>query len=117
MEGLILTVWIGLAGACVGSFTNVVAWRLPRRESVVFPASHCPRCGHTVRWHDNLPVLGWLILGGRCRDCSQPISWRYPVVEGISALLWLSACLVSRTGGGGFADALQPWAGDPKDQK
>ena len=61
MEGLIL-VWTGLLGACVGSFTNVVAWRLPRQESVIFPGSHCPKCGHAIRWHDNLPVLGWLLL-------------------------------------------------------
>ena len=52
MEGLILA-WTGLLGACVGSFTNVVAWRLPRQESVVFPGSHCPKCGHVIRWHDN----------------------------------------------------------------
>ena len=51
MEGLILA-WTGLLGACVGSFTNVVAWRLPRQESVVFPGSHCPKCGHSIRWHD-----------------------------------------------------------------
>ena len=51
MEGLILA-WAGLLGACVGSFTNVVAWRLPRQESVVFPGSHCPKCGHAIRWHD-----------------------------------------------------------------
>ena len=63
MEGLIL-VWIGLLGACVGSFTNVVAWRFPRQESVVFPGSHCPKCGHAIRLHDNIPVLGWLLLRG-----------------------------------------------------
>ena len=57
MEGLILA-WTGLLGACVGSFTNVVAWRLPRQESVVFHGSHCPRCGHAIRWHD-IPVV-WL---------------------------------------------------------
>ena len=63
--------WLTLLGACVGSFTNVVVWRLPRGESVVFPGSHCPRCGHAMRWHDNLPVLGWLLLMGRCRDCQS----------------------------------------------
>ena len=57
MEGLILA-WTGLLGACVGSFTNVVAWRLPRQESVVFPGSHCPKCGYAIRWHD-IPVA-WL---------------------------------------------------------
>ena len=62
MESLILLV-LALLGCCLGSFTNVVAWRCPRRESVVTPGSHCPRCGHSIRWHDNVPVLGWLLLG------------------------------------------------------
>ena len=88
MESLIL-IWLALLWACVGSFTNVVAWRWPRRESVVTPGSHCPHCGHGIRWHDNLPVLGWLLLRGQCRDCGSPISWRYPAVEAFSALLWL----------------------------
>ena len=80
-----------LAGSCVGSFINVVVWRLPREESVVWPGSHCPHCGHSVQWHDNIPVIGWLSLGGQCRDCRQPISARYPVVETLTAGLWLSA--------------------------
>ena len=62
MTGLII-LWTAALGACVGSFTNVVVWRLPRRESVVHPGSHCPRCGHAIRWHDNIPVFGWLLLG------------------------------------------------------
>ena len=112
MEGLIL-VWTGLLGACVGSFTNVVAWRLPRQESVVFPGSHCPKCGHAIRWHDNLPVLGWLLLRGRCRDCDAVISWRYPAVEALSAGLWISALLVWPGAGGGLPDLWLPWAGLP----
>ena len=112
MEGLIL-VWIGLLGACVGSFTNVVAWRFPRQESVVFPGSHCPKCGHAIRWHDNLPVLGWLLLRGRCRDCDAAISWRYPAVEALSAGLWISALLVWPGAGGGLPDLWLPWAGLP----
>ena len=112
MEGLILA-WTGLLGACVGSFTNVVAWRLPRQESVVFPGSHCPKCGHAIRWHDNLPVLGWLLLRGRCRDCDAAISWRYPAVEGLSAGLWISALLVWPGAGGGLPDLWLPWAGLP----
>ena len=113
MEGLILPIWLILFGACVGSFTNVVVWRLPRRESVVHPGSHCPKCGHAVRWHDNVPVLSWLLLAGRCRDCNASISWRYPLVELISALLWLSTLLVSSGGGGGLEPSLQPWIGLP----
>ena len=112
MEGLILA-WTGLLGACVGSFTNVVAWRLPRQESVVFPGSHCPKCGHSIRWHDNFPVLGWLLLRGRCRDCDAAISWRYPAVEALSAGLWISALLVWPGAGGGLPDLWLPWAGFP----
>jgi leader peptidase (prepilin peptidase)/N-methyltransferase len=109
MQGLVLA----LFGACVGSFTNVVAWRLPRQESVVVPSSHCPRCGHAVRWHDNLPVVGWLLLLGRCRDCRSPITVRYPVVEALSAGLWLSAAYVQPSGGGDLPIAVLPWAGLP----
>mgnify|MGYP001269584821 FL=1 len=109
MQGLVLA----LFGACVGSFTNVVAWRLPRQESVVVPSSHCPRCGHAVRWRDNLPVFGWLLLLGRCRDCRSPISVRYPLVEALSAGLWLSAAYVQSSGGGDLPAAVLPWAGLP----
>ena len=112
MEGVIL-IWVGLLGACVGSFTNVVVWRLPRQESVVFPSSHCPKCGHAIRWHDNLPMLGWLLLRGRCRDCGAGISWRYPAVEALSAGLWMSAVLVWPGAGGGLPELWLPWAGLP----
>ena len=112
MEGLILA-WTGLLGACVGSFTNLVAWRLPRQESVVFPGSHCPKCGHAIRRHDNLPLLGWLMLRGHCRDCDAAISWRYPAVEALSAGLWISALLVWPGAGGGLPDLWLPWAGLP----
>ena len=113
MQGLMLSLWIGLLGACVGSFTNVVTWRLPRQESVVFPGSHCPRCGHSIRWHDNLPVFGWILLRGHCRDCGAAISWRYPTVEAGSAALWLSALLVTQSGGGGLPSLVLPWVGLP----
>lgn len=68
-------------GLLIGSFLNVVIWRVPRGESVVSPPSHCPSCGHPVRWRDDVPVLSWLLLRGRCRDCQAPISKRYPLVE------------------------------------
>jgi leader peptidase (prepilin peptidase)/N-methyltransferase len=68
-------------GAAIGSFLNVVVYRVPRGESVVSPRSACPRCGHTIRSVDNVPVLSWMLLRGRCRDCAAPISVRYPVVE------------------------------------
>ncbi len=79
-----------LLGACVGSFLNVVAWRLPRQESVIWPPSHCPRCGVTLAWFDNIPVLSWLLLRGRCRRCQAPIAARYPLVEALSAGLWVA---------------------------
>lgn len=75
-------------GLFIGSFLNVVIWRVPRGESVVSPASACPRCGHAIRPWDNLPVLSWLLLRGRCRDCSAPISPRYPAVELATAVLF-----------------------------
>jgi leader peptidase (prepilin peptidase)/N-methyltransferase len=89
-------IFAALLGACVGSFLNVVAWRIPRRESIVLPPSHCPRCGTTLAWHENLPVLGWLLVRGRCRHCRAPISVRYPLVELLTAGLWV-AMLLART--------------------
>jgi leader peptidase (prepilin peptidase)/N-methyltransferase len=85
--------WAALfvAGLLFGSFANVVIWRLPRGESLSHPPSHCPKCGHAVRWFDNIPVVSWVILGARCRDCGEPISGRYPAVELLSAVLWILA--------------------------
>jgi len=79
-------------GLLIGSFLNVVVWRVPRGESVVHPPSACPRCGHRIRSRDNVPVLSWLLLRGRCRDCGAPISPRYPLVEaGTGVLFGLTA--------------------------
>lgn len=75
-------------GALVGSFLNVVIFRLPdESQSVVFPASHCPKCSTKLRWFENIPVLSWLVLLGKCRSCKAPISLQYPVVELAMALL------------------------------
>lgn len=74
-------------GAVWGSFLNVVIWRLPRGMNLARPDSHCPHCGAAVRWHDNIPIVSWLLLRARCRDCSAPISARYPLVELLVALL------------------------------
>jgi leader peptidase (prepilin peptidase)/N-methyltransferase len=71
----------GVFGSIIGSFLNVVVYRMPRRLSVVAPPSACPQCGHRIRGRDNVPVLSWLLLRGRCRDCAAPISVRYPLVE------------------------------------
>ena len=78
-------------GSVVGSFANVCIHRLPRGESVVRPPSHCPACGARVRPRDNVPVLGWVLLRGRCRDCHASIPVRYPLVEGGMALLFLTS--------------------------
>jgi len=78
-----------LLGLIVGSFANVCIFRLPRRESVVTPRSRCPSCGRRIEARDNLPVLSWLALRGRCRSCRAPISPRYPAVEAANGLLWL----------------------------
>jgi len=86
-EGLepLLTVFVGLAGLVLGSFLNVCIHRLPAGESVVRPRSRCARCHAAIRWYDNLPVLSWILLRARCRDCAAPISARYPAVEILSA--------------------------------
>jgi leader peptidase (prepilin peptidase)/N-methyltransferase len=86
-----------VGGLCVGSFLNVVAFRLPRGESLVSPGSHCPGCGTPVRAYDNVPLLGWMLLRGRCRSCGEPISPRYPIVEGVTALLAVAVVLVKST--------------------
>ena len=77
----LLAVGAGVLGLLVGSFLNVVVHRVPRGQSVVRPPSACPSCGAPVRPRDNVPVVSWLLLRGRCRDCAAPVSWRYPVVE------------------------------------
>jgi len=86
----ILFIFLLLLGACIGSFLNVVVWRLPRGESIVFPGSHCPSCGRAIRWYDNLPILSWLLLRGRCRFCKVRISPRYLVVEAVTAGLFVA---------------------------
>ncbi|MBM5790573.1 MAG: prepilin peptidase [Cyanobacteria bacterium M_surface_10_m1_298] len=88
-----LLVLIALLGACIGSFLNVVAWRLPRQESVVRPRSHCPRCGTNLSWIENIPVLSWVLLRGRCRHCGAGISGRYPAVELLCSGLFVAAAL------------------------
>jgi leader peptidase (prepilin peptidase)/N-methyltransferase len=80
-------------GLVIGSFLNVVVWRLPRGESVVRPASACPDCGSDIRPRDNVPVLSWLVLRGRCRVCSAPISARYPLVEAGTGLAFAAVAL------------------------
>lgn len=81
-------VWVGLIGACVGSFLNVCIYRIPKEESVVTPRSHCG-CGKLIAWYDNIPVLSWIILRGRARCCGRPFSFRYPAIEFLTAALFV----------------------------
>ncbi|HPR68946.1 MAG TPA: prepilin peptidase [Kiritimatiellia bacterium] len=90
----VLSAFIFLAGLCIGSFLNVCIWRIPRDESIVFPGSHCPACGHAIAPWDNLPLLSWLILNGRCRHCRGPISPRYFLVELLTGALFTALWLV-----------------------
>ncbi len=85
----IFIVFLFAVGSCVGSFLNVVIWRLPRGESLSYPPSHCPKCNQRLKWYDNIPVIGWIKLGGKCRFCREPISPRYPIIEAITGLLFV----------------------------
>jgi len=78
----------GVVGLMVGSFSNVCVYRIPRGESVAFPGSHCPNCNHDIAWYDNMPLLSWIILGGKCRHCFGRISVRYPFLEALMGVSW-----------------------------
>jgi leader peptidase (prepilin peptidase)/N-methyltransferase len=88
-----IPILIFIFGLCIGSFLNVCIYRLPAGKSIVFPHSHCPVCKATIRIYDNIPVIGWLLLKGRCRDCGVRISWRYPLVELLTGCFALCAYL------------------------
>lgn len=81
LSDLLTALWLGFTGSCIGSFLNVVAYRMPLGMSIIWKPSHCPKCTHPIRVYDNVPVFGWLWLKGKCRDCREPISARYAIVE------------------------------------
>ena len=81
---------IAVFGLLIGSFLNAVIHRVPRKQSIVSPGSQCPSCGYALRWYDNIPVLSYVLLGGRCRKCRKPISIRYPIVELITAAVFVA---------------------------
>lgn len=84
---------VGIYGLCVGSFLNVVIYRLPRGMNLAKPGSHCTSCDYTLKWYDNIPVLSYLMLGGKCRKCKSHISFRYTAVELLNMALWLLAAV------------------------
>lgn len=87
-------VMAGLFGVCVGSFLNVVIYRVPNGMSLAFPASHCPNCNYELKWYDNIPVISYILLGGKCRSCKNRISMRYTAVELANMLLWILSVAV-----------------------
>ncbi len=82
-------VFVFLFGAAIGSFLNVVIHRVPNEESIVFPNSACPKCKTSIKPYDNIPIISWLLLAGKCRNCKEPIAWRYPAVELLTALTFV----------------------------
>ena len=86
-----MLILIAVLGLCVGSFLNVVIWRLPRGESLVTPPSHCPKCGRMLTPLENIPVVSWVVQRGRCKGCAERISFRYPLIELLTAVLWFLA--------------------------
>jgi leader peptidase (prepilin peptidase) / N-methyltransferase len=83
-----IVLFAALFGGAIGSFLNVVVYRLPNRISLITPPSHCPTCKKPIRWFDNVPVFGWIMLGGRCRNCRCWIPIRYPLVEAVTAAMF-----------------------------
>jgi len=86
MPEIVGFIFVFIFGAVIGSFLNVVIHRVPNEESIVFPNSACPKCGKAIAGYDNIPIFSWLLLGGKCRNCKEPISFRYPAVELLTAL-------------------------------
>ncbi len=84
---ILFSIFVFVIGAAIGSFLNVCIYRIPAEESIVRPASRCPSCGHPIRFYDNIPIFSFLLLRAKCRDCGVSISWRYPLIEGITGLM------------------------------
>src|SRR4051812_11902848 len=93
MDVILPAIFIFLVGLVIGSFLNVCILRIPSGQSIVLPSSRCPNCKIQIKPYDNVPVLSWLMLGGKCRKCKNPISWMYPIVELVTGLLFLACYL------------------------
>ncbi len=90
---IILLATLFIMGAAIGSFLNVVIYRIPKGESIVFPSSHCQSCNTSLKWYHNIPIISWFVLGGKCAFCKDPISAQYPFVEFITALIFATLYL------------------------
>ena len=90
----VIVVFMLAMGLAIGSFLNVCIYRLPRRESLMYPGSHCPVCNRSLAWFENLPLSSWLVLRGRCRTCRTPIPVQYPLVEAITAAVFVGAYFI-----------------------
>lgn len=95
MDILILSL-LSVLGLCVGSFLNVLIYRIPKEEEFVKTPSHCMSCGHNLKWYENIPVVSWLIQGGKCRACGVKLSAQYPIVEALNAAMWLLTGIIYR---------------------
>lgn len=93
---LLIELTVLLLGLCVGSFCNVLIYRIPRGEEFVRTPSHCLSCGHKLSWYENIPLVSWLIQGGRCRSCGVKLSAQYPIVEALNGIMWFVTALVFR---------------------
>ena len=96
-ESLIIPIYVFVTifGILVGSFLNVLIYRIPKKEEFVKTSSHCMSCGHKLAWYDNIPLFSWISLGGKCRYCKEKISKQYPIIEALNGLLWLFIFLVN----------------------
>lgn len=90
MQTFALEILVFVLGMMIGSFLNVVIYRTPRGESIAFPSSHCTSCNTKLKWYHNIPLFSWLLLGGKCAFCKEPISKQYPFVELLTGILWLA---------------------------
>ena len=97
MDFLIL-ILLTLLGLAVGSFCNVLIYRIPKGEEFVKTPSHCMSCGHQLKWYENIPLISWLAQGGKCRSCKVKLSAQYPIVEALNGLMWLATGLIVRSG-------------------
>jgi prepilin signal peptidase PulO-like enzyme (type II secretory pathway) len=88
---VLLYIYLFILGAIIGSFLNVVIYRLPKKLSLVRPSSRCPQCNKPIKWYDNIPIVSYTLLGGSCRNCHKPISLRYPLIEFINGALYVAA--------------------------